>query len=99
MKKGEKVPATVQAALVALNRGIVSDEHLNDSKEFLVTHCGELKNPYTHLMLFDEFYKYDQDSLDVKVLDIIRTRWKSMVSRVSPGTAAEGGWKYNEIPF
>jgi alpha-L-rhamnosidase len=41
-------------------------------------------------MLFDEFYKYDIDSLDVKVLDIIRTRWKSMVSRVSPGTSAEG---------
>ena len=32
--KGEKVPATVQAALVALNRGIVSDEHLDDVKEF-----------------------------------------------------------------
>ena len=90
IKKGEKVPATVQAALVALNRGIVSDEHLEDTKRFLVQHCSELKNPYTHLMLFDELYKYDQDSLDIKVLDIIRTRWKSMVSRVSPGTAAEG---------
>ena len=59
-------------------------------KNFLVRHCDELKNPYTHLMLFDELYKCDQDSLDIKVLDIIRTRWKSMVSRVSPGTAAEG---------
>jgi alpha-L-rhamnosidase len=90
IEKGEKVPGTVQAALVALNRGIVSDDHLNDTKRFLVSHCNELKNPYTHLMLFDEFYRFDQDSLDIKVLDIIRTRWKSMVSRVSPGTAAEG---------
>jgi hypothetical protein len=90
LEKGEKVPATVQAALVALNRGIVSDEHLADVRDYLTRHCRELRNPYTHLMLFDEFYKYDQDSLDLKVLDIIRTRWKSMVSRVSPGTAAEG---------
>ena len=90
INRGEKVPATVQAALVALNRGIVSDDHLEEAIRFLVEHCSELKNPYTHLMLFDEFYKYDQDSLDVKVLEIIRARWKSMVSRVSPGTAAEG---------
>jgi alpha-L-rhamnosidase len=90
IEKGEKVPSTVQAALVALNRGIVSDEHLDNVKKYLVKHSGELKNPYTHLMLFDELYKYDEDSLDIKVLDIIRTRWKSMVSRVSPGTAAEG---------
>lgn len=90
LKKGEKVTATIQADLVALSSGIVSDGHLDDAKEYLVQHCGELKNPYTHMMLFDEFYKYDQDSLDIKVLDIIRTRWKSMVSRISPGTAAEG---------
>ena len=90
LEKGEKVPATVQATLVALNRGIVSDDHLDAARKFLMQHCSELKNPYTHLMLFDEFYKYNQDSLDIKVLDIIRTRWKSMVSRVSPGTAAEG---------
>jgi len=90
IEKGEKVPPTVQAALLALNRGIVSDDHINDVKKYLLIHSGELKNPYTHLMLFDEFYKYDLDSLDVKVLDIIRTRWKSMVSRVSPGTSAEG---------
>jgi alpha-L-rhamnosidase len=90
IEKGEKVPTTVQAALVALNKGIVSDDHMNDVKKYLLGHSGELKNPYTHLMLFDEFYKYDVDSLDVKVLDIIRTRWKSMVSRVSPGTSAEG---------
>ncbi|MEI6048172.1 MAG: alpha-L-rhamnosidase C-terminal domain-containing protein [Bacteroidota bacterium] len=89
IEKGEKVPPTVQAALVALNKGIVSEEHKNDVKKYLLTHSGELKNPYTHLMLFDELYKYDQDSLDVKVLEIIRTRWKSMVSRVSPGTSTE----------
>jgi hypothetical protein len=41
-------------------------------------------------MLFDELYKYDQDSLDIAVLEIIRGRWKSMVSRKSPGTSAEG---------
>ncbi len=90
IQKGEKVPPTVQAALVALNRGIVSDEHLEDARMFLLKHCGELKNPYTYRMLFDELYKYDQDSTDIKVLDIIRDRWRSMVSRVSPGTAAEG---------
>lgn len=90
IKKGEKVPATVHAALVALNRGIVSDEHLASVQDYLIKHCGELKNPYTHLILFDALYKIGQDSLDLKVLNIIRSRWKSMVSRVSPGTAAEG---------
>jgi hypothetical protein len=90
IEKGEKVPPTVQAALSALNKGIVSDDHLNDVKKYLLSHSGELKNPYTHMMLFDEFYKYDIDSLDVKVLNIIRTRWKNMVSRISPGTSAEG---------
>jgi alpha-L-rhamnosidase len=90
IEKGEKTPPTVQASLTALNKGIASDAHLNDVKKYLLTHSGELKNPYTHMMLFDEFYKYDIDSLDVKVLNIIRSRWKSMVSRVSPGTSAEG---------
>ena len=90
VEKGEKVPPTIQAALVALNRGIVSDDHLSDVRKYLLSHYAELKNPYTHLMLFDELYKYDNDSLDIKVLDIIRDRWKSMVNRVSPGTSAEG---------
>jgi alpha-L-rhamnosidase len=89
IEKGEKTPPTVHAALVALNKGIVSDDHLNYVKKYLLNHYPELKNPYTHLMLFEEFYKYDQDSLDIKVLDIIRTRWKTMVSRVSPGTSTE----------
>lgn len=90
MMKGTRVTSTVQAALAALDRGIVGDDHLNEVRKYLIRHCGELKNPYTHRMLFDELYRYDQDSLDIKVLDIIRTRWHSMVSRVSPGTAAEG---------
>jgi alpha-L-rhamnosidase len=89
MEIGEKVPPTVQAALVALNSGIVSEEHFNDVKGYLLKHYGDLKNPYTHLMLFDELYKYDQDSLDKKVLEIIRSRWKSMVTRISPGTSTE----------
>lgn len=89
LNKGEKSEPTVQAALVALNRGIVSEDHYEDVREYLLTHYNELKNPYSHLMLFDELYKYDQDSLDIKVLDIIRTRWKAMVSRVSPGTSTE----------
>jgi alpha-L-rhamnosidase len=59
MRTGTKVPPTVQAVLAALNRGIVSEEHLNGARQYLVNHCGELKNPYTHLMLFDELYKID----------------------------------------
>jgi len=90
IKKGDKVPATIQAVLSALSRGIVSDDHLERARAYLAEYCAELKNPYTHLMLFDELYSLDQDSADIKVLNIIRTRWKSMVSRVSPGTAAEG---------
>jgi alpha-L-rhamnosidase len=89
IEKGEKVQPTVQSALVALNRGIVSDDHINDVKQYLFRHYAELKNPYTHMMLFEELYKYNKDSLDIKVLDIIRNRWKTMVSRISPGTSTE----------
>jgi len=89
IEKGNKVQPTVQAALVALNRGIVTEDHFTDVKKYLLTHYSELKNPYSHMMLFDELYKFDQDSLDTEVLDIIRTRWKSMVNRVSPGTSTE----------
>ncbi len=89
VEKGSKVGPTVQAALVALNRGIVSVEHYDRVKNYLINHYSELKNPYSHMMLFDELYKYDQDSLDAKVLDIIRIRWQSMVNRVSPGTSTE----------
>ena len=90
IEKGEKVPPTVQAALVSLNMGIISDDHADRTRRYLLNHFQELKNPYTHLLLFDEFYKYDQDSLDLEVLNIIRRRWKNMVSRKSPGTSAEG---------
>jgi hypothetical protein len=90
IQEEDKTPPTVQSALVAMNRGIVTDDHMDEVKKYLLNHCSDLKNPYTHMMLFDELYKYDQDSLDTKVLDIIRTRWKSMVSRVSPGTSTEG---------
>jgi len=89
VEKGNKVQPTVQAALVALNRGIVSENHFTDVKKYLLSHYDELKNPYSHMMLFDELYKFNQDSLDNKVLDIIRTRWQSMVNRVSPGTSTE----------
>ena len=89
VEKGNKVQPTVQAALVALNRGIVSDDHFEAVKKYLLAHYSDLKNPYSHMMLFDELYKFDQDSLDTEVLDIIRTRWKSMVNRVSPGTSTE----------
>ncbi len=90
VKPGQKVIPTIQAALLALNRGVVSEEHLPAVKKYLKTHHSELMNPYTHLFLFDEFYKIDTDEMDTEVLNIIRKRWNNMVSRTSPGTAAEG---------
>jgi alpha-L-rhamnosidase len=89
IEKGQKVPPTVQASLVALNRGIVSEEHTEAVKKYLLNHYNKLKNPYTYRMLFDELYLYNQDSLDSKVQDIIRQKWNTMVSRVSPGTSTE----------
>ena len=90
VKPGQKVIPTIQAALLALNRGVVSKEHLPAVKKYLAAHYNELMNPYTHLFLFDEFYKFDTDEMDTEVLNVIRKRWNSMVSRTSPGTAAEG---------
>ena len=90
VEPGQKVIPTIQAALIALNRGVVSKEHLPAVKKYLKTHCKELMNPYTHLFLFDEFYKFNTDEMDTEVLNIMRKRWNSMVSRKSPGTAAEG---------
>jgi len=90
VEPGQKVIPTIQAALIALNRGVVSKEHLPAVRKYLKAHYKELMNPYTHLFLFDEFYKLNNDKMDQEVLNLIRKRWNSMVSRKSPGTAAEG---------
>jgi glycogen debranching enzyme len=49
IEKDEKIPPTVQAALVALNKEIVSDEHISDVRKYLITHSGELKNPFSEI--------------------------------------------------
>jgi hypothetical protein len=89
LSPGEKVIPSIQAALLALNKGVVSDEHLLDVKHFLKSHYKELMNPYTHIMLFDELYKFNNPEMDLEVLNIIRQRWEMMISAESPGTVWE----------
>lgn len=89
LNPGEKVTPDIQAALLALNKGVVSDEHLSDVEYFLKSHHKELMNPYTHIMLFDELYKFNSPEMDLEVLNIIRQRWKIMISAESPGTVWE----------
>lgn len=89
LSPGEKVIPSIQAALLALNKGVVSNEHLSDVEHFLKSHYNDLMNPYTHIMLFDELYKFDSPEMDLEVLNTIRRRWKMMISAESPGTVWE----------
>ncbi len=91
IKPGQsEFPPTVQAALMALNRGLVPPERLDSVRRYLLAHCGELNSPYSHLFLFEELYKMDSPETDQQVLQIIRKRWQSMVQAKDPGTLREG---------
>jgi alpha-L-rhamnosidase len=90
IKPGQKeFPPTVQAAMMALNRGIVPPDRLESVRRYLLAHCGDLNSPYTHLFLFEELYKMDSPEADRQVLQIIRQRWQSMVEAKDPGTLRE----------
>ncbi|NOX55122.1 MAG: hypothetical protein GXP27_11940 [Planctomycetes bacterium] len=85
----KQFPPTVQAALMALNRGLVPPERLESVRRYLLAHRGELNSPYAHLFLFEELYKIDTPEADRLVLQIIRERWKAMVEDKDPGTLRE----------
>ncbi len=85
----KQYPPTVQAAMMALNRGIVPDGRANFVRRYMSAHAHELNNPYTHFFLFEELYKTDSDETDLQVLEIIRRRWAAMINRKYPGTLIE----------
>jgi hypothetical protein len=85
----KEYPPTVQAAMVAIDRGIVPEERLGSVRDYLTAHAGELNNPYTHFFLFEQLYRMDSDKRDVDVLRIIRRRWAEMLAKKDPGTLIE----------
>ena len=85
----KEYPATVQAAMMALNRGIVPKERIDSVRKYLLGCYGELNNPYTHFFLFEELYKMNSAERDSDVLQIIRKRWAAMIEKRDPGTLIE----------
>ncbi|MHC4433636.1 MAG: glycosyl hydrolase family 95 catalytic domain-containing protein, partial [Planctomycetota bacterium] len=85
----KEYPPTVQAAMMALNRGIVPDDRLDSVRKYLAARAGQLNNPYTHFFLFEELYKMDSDETDLHVLQTMRGRWASMIEKKDPGTLIE----------
>jgi hypothetical protein len=85
----KEYPPTVQAALIALNRGIVPEDRLDSVRDYVAAHADELNNPYTHFFLFEELYRMNSDESDVDVLRIMRRRWANMLAKKDPGTLIE----------
>jgi alpha-L-fucosidase 2 len=85
----KEYPPTVQAAMLALNRGVVPDDRLDSVRKYLAVHAGRLNNPYTHFFLFEELYKIGSDQADLQVLEIMRKRWAAMIAKNDPGTLIE----------
>ncbi|MHC4623065.1 MAG: alpha-L-rhamnosidase-related protein [Planctomycetota bacterium] len=85
----KEYPPTIHAAMLALNRGVVPNDRLGPVRKYMVTHAGELSNPYTHFFLFEELYKTDAGRTDLDVLQIMRRRWAAMIEKNDPGTLIE----------
>ncbi|MHC4213777.1 MAG: alpha-L-rhamnosidase-related protein [Planctomycetota bacterium] len=87
--QAKEYPPTVQAALLALDRGIVPADRLNSVRAYLLKNYHKLNNPYTHFFLFEELYKINSAKQELDILNVIRKRWAHMVENKDPGTLIE----------
>ena len=85
----ESFPPTPQAALMALNRGLVPENRVASVQKFFLEHHCELLSPMAYLFAFDVLYQMNTDSADQEVIDTMRKRWATMVGRKMPGTLGE----------
>jgi len=85
----EFFPPTPQAALTALNRGLVPDSKVTAVQEYFLKHHCELISPMAYLFAFDVLYQMNTDEADQEAIDTMRERWAIMVGRKMPGTLGE----------
>lgn len=72
-------PPTLQAALFALDSGIVPASRLDDVRRFAVAHRAEATGTMSHYYLFKTMYSMDSSGLNAQVLQIIRDKWLPQV--------------------
>jgi len=103
--KGGYYRSTLQAALFALDSGLVPGDRLAKVTAFVLNHRGDADAVMTHHFLFKALYGMNQPRNDQMVLDLMRAKWAAMVQ--SPwGTSwealtDEGGSKvhvYGMVP-
>lgn len=78
LKDGVYLP-TLQAALFALDSGIVPAARLEDVRRFALAHRAEATGTMSHYYLFKIIYSMGSSELDVEVLRIIRNKWLPQV--------------------
>jgi len=88
-QKRESFPPTVQAAVMALSRKLVPENHLSSVRKFLFDHHNEFVSPLSYLYAFEAFYRMNTDETDQEVINTMRKRWAVMVGRKMPGTLGE----------
>jgi alpha-L-rhamnosidase len=85
------IAPNIQAALFALDQGIVPAERLSKVTAYLFS----VPNPNAHIMFyyyyFKQLYDADQPAMDRTVLDIIRKKWLAMAN--SPTQTTWEGFK------
>ena len=85
----ESFPPTPQAALMALNKGLVPANRRASVRKYFLDHHCELRSPFAYLFAFDVLYQMNTDEADQEAIDTMRKRWASMVGRKMPGTLGE----------
>ena len=70
---------TLQAALFALDGGIVPSDRLQAVQRWILSHQDEALGPMSHNFLFKTLYAMDEEHKDVRVLDLMRSGWKNQV--------------------
>jgi alpha-L-rhamnosidase len=88
-QSNESFPPTVQAAVMALSRGLVPVERLASVQKYLFEHHFEFVSPFSYLFAFEAFYKMNTSEADQEAINTMRKRWSVMVARKMPGTLGE----------
>jgi hypothetical protein len=70
---------TLQAALFALESGIVPEQRRGRVQQWVVAHLSEATQTMSHFYLYRTLYGMDRAELDVQVLESMRTKWKPQV--------------------
>ncbi len=71
---------TIQAALFALDSGIVSTERRVRVEQFVVEHTAEAEQAMSQYFLFRTLYEMQSEERDVQVLQIMRRKWSAQVA-------------------